>query len=130
MIEVTGFDHIVLRSPDVERLVSFYIDVIGLPAERLDEFRAGRVPFPSLRVTPDTLIDIFPARTPSDPSAANLEHFCLVIADLEVAKASLLAAGLEIETPDGLLFGARGHARSLYFRDPDGNRVELRAYPE
>ena len=47
-ITVTELDHIVLNVFDVERSLAFYIDVLGLQGERVAEFRAGKVGFPSV----------------------------------------------------------------------------------
>jgi catechol 2,3-dioxygenase-like lactoylglutathione lyase family enzyme len=137
-IRVTGLDHIVLVVDDVDRSLAFYNGLLGLEPERLDEWRAGQVPFPSVRLTPTTIIDLFPvafARALSDTDAAlaaspsrNLDHFCLVIepTDLDALAASG-AVDVAAGPTDGL-FGAQGYATSLYVRDPDGNTVELRSY--
>jgi catechol 2,3-dioxygenase-like lactoylglutathione lyase family enzyme len=129
MIRITGFDHIVLRVADVERCLDFYHGVLGLPVERLEAFRAGKAPFPSLRVTPETILDVVRAREPVSQSASNLDHFCLVVADVAAAQAALEAAGVAIEDGPAARFGARGTATSIYIRDSDGNRLELRSYP-
>ena len=59
-IKVTELDHIVLNVGDIDRSLKFYTDVLGLQAERLDEFKAGKVGFPSVRINGDTIIDLFP----------------------------------------------------------------------
>ncbi len=129
-IRVIGLDHIVLMVGDVERSLAFYVGVLGLEPERADEWRRGEVLFPSVRVTPTMLIDIFPSDALHDsPSTAhNLDHFCLVI---EPTDLDALAASGDVEVASGPtdgLFGAQGYARSLYVRDPDANIVELRSY--
>ena len=55
-------DHIVLNAEDVETLVRFYTQVVELEPERLEEFRNGRVPFPSVRISSDTVIDLAPRK--------------------------------------------------------------------
>ena len=35
-----------------------------------------------------------------------------------------------VRDPDFELYGARGYADGLYISDPDGNEIELRAYPD
>ena len=37
-MQLTGPDHLVLVSPDVERLVAWYCDELGLAPERLEEW--------------------------------------------------------------------------------------------
>lgn len=122
MANVTGFDHLVLVVADVERTVAWYRDEIGLQPERLDEWRAGTVFFPSLRIAPTALIDV----VPGPREGTNVDHFCLVVTD-DVAD---LAASGRFDVVDGpdTRWGAQGDATSLYVRDPDGNVVELRRY--
>ena len=57
-----AMDHIVLNVVDEERMVAFYTDVLLLEAERLEEYRVGKVPFPSVRLNADTIIDFFPKK--------------------------------------------------------------------
>ena len=63
MFKITAMDHIVLNVPDIDRSLAFYIDVLGLEPERLEEFRQGKVPFPSVRVSAETVIDLFPMKS-------------------------------------------------------------------
>jgi len=128
MVRVVGFDHLVLRVADVERSLAWYRERLGLAGERVDEWRRGEVPFPSVRIDASTLIDLLAGA----PTGTNVDHLCLVLdpsSDLDA-----LAASGELELvgdgPIDGLFGAQGFARSLYVRDPDGTVVELRSYPD
>ncbi|MFI5487513.1 VOC family protein [Micromonospora echinaurantiaca] len=124
-VRVTAFDHLVLNVADVERALDFYCGVLGLAPVRVDQWRAGTVPFPSVRVGPETIIDL--VHRPRGES--NVDHFCLVVEPLDWAE--VIASGVfeVLEGPVGR-FGARGSATSIYVRDPDGNSVELRWYPQ
>ena len=118
-MHVIGLDHIVLVTPDPERLIAWYRDVLGLRTERLEEWRAGEVPFASLRVDETTIIDVLPR----ERSGSNVDHIALVVdADLDALAAEHGVAGPKE------LFGARGQGRGIYLRDPDGTGVELRTY--
>ena len=65
-IKITELDHIVLNVGDIHRSLKFYIEVLGLQAERLEEFKAGKVGFPSVRINGDTIIDLFPTGVADD----------------------------------------------------------------
>jgi len=120
-IEVTGIDHVVVMSADVERSLDFYVGSLGLVPVRVDEWRRREVPFPSARISPTAIIDLFP----SPPDGENVDHICLVInsIDLDAVAAEFPGA----RRADGL-FGAQGYASSVYIKDPDGNTIELRCY--
>jgi catechol 2,3-dioxygenase-like lactoylglutathione lyase family enzyme len=118
---ITGLDHVVLRCSDVEASLAFYCGSLGLEPERVDAWRRGEVPFPSVRIDSATLIDLFPG----GPDGTNLDHLCLTFDGDDLA--AVAARFPDGHRGDGL-FGAQGMASSLYVRDPDGNTVELRCY--
>ena len=124
-MRVVDFDHLVLNVTDVERSLAFYTGPLGLAAERVDEWRAGTLPFPSVRINEHTILDLV-----SKPRGeSNVDHFCLVVEPLdwqEVIDAGTLTV---LEGPVGRS-GARGDATSIYVADPDGNTIELRWYPQ
>ncbi|WP_240809426.1 VOC family protein [Microbispora catharanthi] len=124
-MRVKGFDHLVLTVEDVERSLAFYCDVLGLEPVRVDEWRAGKAPFPSVRVSADTIIDLLRG----DRGEPNVDHFCLVVEPLDWQEVIDSGALTVIDGP-GPRFGARGVATSVYLKDPDGNVIELRWYPQ
>lgn len=120
-MRVTGLDHVVLLTPDPERLIAWYARVLGLQPLRLEQWRAGEVPFASLRVDAGTILDV----QRGERTGRNVEHLAFVVdpsTDLDALAAEHGAA------PPRELFGARGTGRGIYLRDPDGNGVELRRY--
>jgi len=135
MFRITAMDHIVLNVPDINRSLAFYTNVLGLEPERLDQFRRGEVRFPSVRVSAHTVIDLFPMK-PGEALGGgsglqNLNHFTMVVdaADFEAFQKHLAEHAVTIEEGPARRWGARGHGQSVYFRDPDGNRIEVRCYP-
>ncbi|MGP3953744.1 VOC family protein [Streptomyces sp. 7N604] len=127
-MRVIDFDHLVLRVADIERSLAFYCGPLGLEPVRVDEWRAGKAPFPSVRVSPTTIIDVVP-RPQDAPTGSNVDHICLVVEPLEWQQVVDSGEFTVVDGP-GERFGARGVAQSLYVRDPDGNTVELRWYPQ
>lgn len=131
-IKALEMDHIVIRCKDVERQIKFYVDILGLEAYRLDEFRAGKVPFPSVRVNENTIIDLSPRpeQEPIGDGPRNLDHYCLTIQPVDLVEISqyLREQGVVVETEPRTRSGARGMGDSIYVRDFEGNRVELRCY--
>jgi len=117
-------DHLVLVCRDVEATLAWYQGHLGLDPVRLDEWRAGTVPFPSLRVDPHTIIDLIAGL---DDHTGHLDHVCFVVTRDEIEQ--VRAAGELVIESEGERFGARGVAHSIYVTDPDGLTVELRAYP-
>jgi catechol 2,3-dioxygenase-like lactoylglutathione lyase family enzyme len=127
VVTVTGLDHLVLRVADVERSLAFYLDTLGMAPVRVDEWRAGEVLFPSVRVDERTIIDVL-AAAPDDPAGRNVDHFCLVVEPTDLH--GLADSGsVDVVGGPANLFGARGQGEALYVRDPDGNVLELRYYP-
>jgi glyoxylase I family protein len=130
-VSITALDHFVLRVRDLDRSVAFYRDVLGLPIECLEEYRAGTRPFVSARIG-GQLLDLVPDPT-YDPSAGlqsgGFMHLCVrvkgALADDVLPRVQ--ARGVEVieETPM-IRLGATGYGLSIYVRDPDGYIVELK----
>jgi catechol 2,3-dioxygenase-like lactoylglutathione lyase family enzyme len=133
--KIMELDHIVLNVADIDRSVKFYTEVLGLQGERLEAFKAGKVGFPSVRINEGTIIDLFPSppsgcRPGGDKNSGNLNHFCLVVGAEDFSGVVEHLAAHEIAIREGPVsrWGARGRATSVYFLDPDGNEIEIRAY--
>lgn len=124
-LRVKAFDHLVLNVSDVERSLAFYLDLLGLEPVRVEEWRAGKVPFPSVRITPETIIDL----TSRPRGESNVDHICLTVEPLDWDEVIASGVFTVLEGPVDR-YGARGDATSVYVQDPDGNTVELRWYPE
>jgi catechol 2,3-dioxygenase-like lactoylglutathione lyase family enzyme len=124
---ITGFDHLVLRCADVDATLAWYVDVLGLSPVRIEAWRAGDVPFPSVRVSADTILDLVP-RTAA-VTERNVDHFCLV-ADRATVDAVTADPRLHVVDGPGPRFGARGDGWSVYVTDPDDTVVEIRTYDD
>ena len=130
-------DHIVLNVVDIDKMLTFYTEVLLLPSERLEEFKDHKVPFPSVRLTKDTIIDLFPKKlwektNPEEVCRPNLNHFCLATDkdSCEKLQERLKQNGVEIDDGPAKRWGAHGSGLSIYFRDPEGNVIEVRYYDD
>lgn len=144
-----ALDHIVLAVRDVDRSLGFYIEVLGLEPYRVEEWREGKIIFPSVRLTPSSIIDLLPpqfwdpeyddedaSELSSSENATpgvvtNLNHFCLAVelSDWDPLMQRLAKAGVALEGGIMILHGARGDGEAVYLGDPDGNQLEIRRYP-
>ena len=129
-IRVTGLDHIVLRVADVERSLAWYHEKLGLPGVRIEQWRQGEVPFPSVRIDATTIIDFFAVDADTLAAAGTdgpLDHLCVLFegpALQEIAD----DPGFDVQRGPVRVFGAQGYGHSVYVHDPDGIVVELRTY--
>ena len=122
-MNVSAIDHVVLTVRDIERTVAFYERVLGMRGVTFGEGRralsfaegklnlheAGNEFKPNARAAAPGAIDIcFRTDVPLDQVVTHLRSERIPIESGPVAKA-----------------GARGALRSVYFRDPDGNLIEV-----
>ena len=128
-------DHIVLNVENDERMIAFYAEVMMLETERLEEYLEGKVPFPSVRLNPDTIIDLFPkklwqAQGSDREGRKHLNHFCISLSKETWGNllGRLKANNIAIEEGPVPRWGAHGSGTSIYFRDPEDNLVEARYY--
>jgi catechol 2,3-dioxygenase-like lactoylglutathione lyase family enzyme len=115
-----GLDHVVLRVRDQAAAQQFYIDVLGCTLERVN----APLSLIHLRFG-DQLIDLLPG---NGDGGTGMDHVCLSIRcdDLDAVARALEEKGVKLEGEVRLRFGAWGTGPSLYFRDPDGYRIELK----
>jgi catechol 2,3-dioxygenase-like lactoylglutathione lyase family enzyme len=123
---IAGIDHFVLTVRSVEDTCAFYQRVLGF--RRLDEpNRPTALLFGTQKVNVHEVGRTFEpkAKAPTPGSA----DFCLVAGcPLSEIVASLAANGVAVEVGPVERIGARGPMMSVYFRDPDGNLVEVSEY--
>jgi catechol 2,3-dioxygenase-like lactoylglutathione lyase family enzyme len=128
-------DHIVLNVEDDEKMIAFYSKVLLFVPERVEEYRAGEVPFPSVRLNPDTIIDLFPKEMWQKTARSrqvheNLNHFCIALSKEEWKDLLKRLKEYNVDIGEGAVprWGAHGTGTSVYFRDPEGNLIEARYY--
>lgn len=125
LFEPLGLDHVVLRVRDQEVSRRFYCELLGATLDHVNpKFSLVQLRFGQ------ALIDLLPldSATPTPSPEAGMDHLCLSIRCEDLAKAAdaLRAKGVAVEGEVIERRGAFGQGPSLYLRDPDGYRVELK----
>jgi catechol 2,3-dioxygenase-like lactoylglutathione lyase family enzyme len=126
-IIVERLDHLVLTVASIARTVAFYETVLGMTAVRFGP-DGDRV---ALRFG-DQKINLHEVGRELDLRAkratAGSGDLCFIVRDFDAVADHLAASGVEIiEGPDQRS-GALGPIRSIYFRDPDSNLIEVSTY--
>jgi catechol 2,3-dioxygenase-like lactoylglutathione lyase family enzyme len=125
-MRIDRLDHLVLTVGDPERTCVFYRDVLGMDAV---EFDGGRKALHFGRQK----INLHQAGREFEPKARQPTpgsgDLCF-IAETPLAEVveQLRAAGVALESNIVERTGALGPMRSIYFRDPDGNLIEVSNY--
>jgi catechol 2,3-dioxygenase-like lactoylglutathione lyase family enzyme len=123
-------DHLVLTVNDIEQTTRFYERALGFEAETFrgpDGQPRHALKFGRQKINLQDRNTVTPtkARQPTFGSG----EFCLIAAaPLEDVLAHLNALDIAIEAGPVPRQGAVGKLRSIYFRDPDGNLIEVAEY--
>jgi catechol 2,3-dioxygenase-like lactoylglutathione lyase family enzyme len=150
---IESIDHVNLVVRDLERMTAFYRDVLGLRVTKevsisgawIDEVVglngvAGDVVYLELPSGPR--IELIDYKSPTgveqgvanQPNVFGLRHMAFRVSSIEAVAEKLSAAGIafqsEVKTvPDTQVKYAGGvRKRLVYFRDPEGNLLELCEY--
>jgi catechol 2,3-dioxygenase-like lactoylglutathione lyase family enzyme len=120
---VSRIDHFVLTVASVEATCAFYEKALGLETVTFNEGRRA-LSFGEQKINLHQHgAEFVPHARAIAPGSGD---FCLTtMVPLDEIIAHLKAAGVEIEQGPVPKTGARSKLRSVYFRDPDGNLVEV-----
>lgn len=106
---------------------TFYTESLGLTVEHEGKAKAG-YNVVTLRAG-ESLLDLFEASPTNPAPAANLSegHFCLSATGTSIYDviATLKRKGLDPSQAE-VNSGAKGKGLSVWVRDPDGNKVEIK----
>src|SRR5690242_4024794 len=123
-MNLEGIDHVALSVNDVERAAKWYIDVLGFERQHADVW--GDVP--TFVGKGKTAIALFPIRKRDENNSAPAKIRMLHLA-FRADRKNFLAAQDDLKRR-GIGFEFQDHeiSHSIYFRDPDGNRLEITTY--
>lgn len=121
-------DHLVLTVADIARTLDFYQRVLGMPHETFGNGRHA-LAFGQQK------FNLHQAGQEFEPKAAHplpgAIDLCLITRwPLERVLEHLAEQGVEVEEGPVMRTGALGPIESVYFRDPDGNLIEVSRYPD
>jgi catechol 2,3-dioxygenase-like lactoylglutathione lyase family enzyme len=145
---IKGIHHVAISTPDAERLLNFYGDLLGMKvvydqswppgtevADAITNLEGSSARQILLRCG-NAHVELFEYHAPT-PAAGDpdrpvcdhgITHLCLDVEALDAEHERLKAAGVrfhcepqDVVMPQGVGFGVR----TTYARDPDGNVVEL-----
>jgi catechol 2,3-dioxygenase-like lactoylglutathione lyase family enzyme len=126
-------DHVAMPVADIERSVEFYARVLGAKPVGIDKWREGKWPIVSISFGCHKF-NLHPASNDFTLKAAHPAvgggDYCFVWPGTPQSAIDHLKRN-EIEIIEGPVprLGGRGKGMSVYFRDPDGNLLELISYP-
>ena len=123
---IVGIDHFVLTVASLEATCAFYQRVLGF--ERIDTpGRPTALAFGGQKINVHEISRTFEPKAKSPTPGSG--DFCLITErPLDEIRARLEANGVALELGPVERIGARGPMMSVYFRDPDGNLVEVSQY--
>ena len=133
-------DHVVLHVADPIESAEWYQRVVGLEPVRLEEYKRGESPFPSVRIAEDAIMDLSPLSAAPDLELATrtpgsvghrVNHVCIAMtrAEYDALDERLRADGRDTSARVRPTYGALGWApENFYFNDLDGNVIEARYY--
>jgi catechol 2,3-dioxygenase-like lactoylglutathione lyase family enzyme len=113
--------HVAIRVHDLDKMSAFYGTTMGLPYIR----QAGEPGNP--RVIWYRGVQLVKSDAPGDAKQGTMDHLAVSVLKIDDIVARLEAAGTPMEAPmshsDVAEIGE--HLDNIFFRDPEGNRVEL-----
>ncbi|MBF6568106.1 MAG: VOC family protein [Candidatus Binataceae bacterium] len=124
MIHPERLGHVVIKVRDLERSKKFYIEVLGMDLmEEVPQFRIAFLAFNRRDHHEIGLLEVGPEADPGKFEQVGLLHIAFRMKTYE----ELRAAYQELKSREVKVVATVDHgvARGVYFKDPDGNELEL-----
>ena len=149
-IELRGINHLALSCADMDRTITFYRDVLGMPLVKTIDFTGGRGKHYFFDCGNGDCVAFF--EFPNGPKGVDakshgkmaatpgmMHHVAFNVTNEQIAeyRERLVTHGIEVtevvnhdDTPEGAspAINESTFVRSIYFRDPDGMQLEFAAW--
>jgi metallothiol transferase len=129
MIKPRGIDHVAVNCKDLDRSLKFYTEIIGLEISKREHQKPGSEYFLDCGTALIGLIQGDPKGSahPFQDGGTGANHFSFRVstADFDRAVEELKAKNVPIHFSK-----KREKSWSVYFSDPDGNKLEITAWPQ
>lgn len=140
---IRGIHHVAVSTPDLDRIVAFYRDVVGAEqvyqggwekgSDMIDQIVGlkGSSCRQAMLKLHNAYLEFFEYQTPTPqrkdptypPNDHGYTHFCIDVTDIDAEYERLSKAGVKFNIPPPDFEG--GDIRATYGRDPDGNIIEI-----
>jgi catechol 2,3-dioxygenase-like lactoylglutathione lyase family enzyme len=142
---IRGIHHVGLSTPDLDRLLEFYRDVMGFEVVMSTQWRdreivdrmvglQGSAARQVMLKAGNAFLELFEYESPTprpavadrNPADHGYTHFCIDVVDIDAEYERLSKSAMTFHAPPPTVdeLGQR-RLRAIYARDPDGNIVEL-----
>lgn len=123
---ITSLDHLVLTVTDIPATIAFYTKVLGMSEVAFGEDRRA-LSFGDQKINLHQRGKEFEPKA-SSPTPGSADLCFISDTPLPLVISELTAYGVPIIEGPIARTGARGPILSVYFRDPDGNLIEICHY--
>jgi catechol 2,3-dioxygenase-like lactoylglutathione lyase family enzyme len=124
-MELEGIDHVAMSVHDVERSAQWYIEILGFEHRHKGVWDG----VPTFIGKGKTAIALFPAKSNARPASSSSGEIRMLHLAFRTDRKNFLAAQEELKRR-GIKFEFDDHgiSHSIYFRDPDGHKLEITTY--
>ena len=128
MIEVSGIDHVAVSVSDLERSLKFYTEVLGLKLSEREHQKPGSEYFLDCGTS---LVGLIQGDKDGDKhllqdAGLGGNHFSFRV---ETREFDRIVEEVKSQNIPITFYKKREKSWSLYFLDPDGNKLEITAWP-
>ena len=127
-MQIQGIDHIVLTARDLTATLAFYQDVLGMRVETFGKQRKALI-FGQQKINLHQQGQEFEPKA-ALPTPGSQDLCFIATTPLAQVIAHLQRCGVAVLEGPAARTGATGTIRSVYFRDPDGNLIEVSNYEQ